>query len=80
MALTAAEQAPKEKRAISLLIFFLVAWIATIITVQVVQIHQNGYGSGFGDGGHVPPSVLRQLDVPNGQNLTKEQLMKATNR
>jgi hypothetical protein len=70
----------KEKRAIVLLAGFLITWILTIIAIQVVQIQQNGYGSGFGDGGHIPPSVVTRLDVPNGPGLTREQLMKATNK
>jgi hypothetical protein len=69
-----------EARAVWLLIAFLVAWIAVIIAIQVVQIHQNGYGSGFGDGNHVPTSVVHQLDVPGGNQLTEQQLMKVTDR
>lgn len=72
--------AAKEKLAIGLLVTFLVTWIVTIIAIQVVQIHQNGYGSGFGDGGHTPASVRRDLNVPNADQLSVKELMKATNR
>jgi hypothetical protein len=76
----ARRSAAREKSAVVLLIGFLAAWILTMIVIQIVQIHQNGYGSGFNDGGRIPASVERKLGVPDGQHLTLKQLQKATNR
>jgi hypothetical protein len=61
-----------EARAIWLLVAFLVSWIGVIIAIQVVQIHQNGYGSGFGDGNHVPSSVISHLNVSGGPTMTEQ--------
>ena len=70
------DKAAREKLAIALLVVFLGGWIATSIVIQIVQVHEYGYGGGIGDGGHVPPSVRDKI----GADGSIEQLMKATNR
>lgn len=70
------DKAAREKLAIALLVVFLGGWIATSIVIQIVQVHDYGYGRGIGDGGHVPPSVRDKI----GADGNIEQLMKATNR
>jgi hypothetical protein len=62
--------------AVALLLLFLCGWIATMLTIQFVQVAQNGYGSGVGDGNHVPTSIVSQIGV--GSNLGS--MIKASNR
>jgi hypothetical protein len=47
----------RRKKGAYAFIAMVVAWLATIFTVQMVQAHQSGYGTGFGDG-KLKPSLL----------------------
>ncbi|MGH9036937.1 MAG: hypothetical protein ACRD0O_14335 [Acidimicrobiia bacterium] len=59
-----------------LMLAFTVGWFLTMITLQFVQASQHGYGSGFGDGGRVPPEVVEQVGV--GDDV--EALVQTTSR
>lgn len=68
----------KEKLAVALLCTFLGGWIAISILIQVCQVHHYGYGGGIDNRGHLPASVSARYGA--GPSVTKEELMKATNR
>ena len=59
-----------------LLLTFAVGWFVTMVTLQFVQAGRHGYGSGFGDGGRVPPAVVQQV----GGRSDPEFVTAATNR
>ena len=40
-----------------LMLFFTVGWIVVTLSIQFYQAYLFGYGSGFGDGGHLPADL-----------------------
>lgn len=56
-------QIRKRKSGFYLMTFFLVGWIVVTLSIQFYQGHVLGYGTGFGDGGRVPPAVAQRAGV-----------------
>jgi hypothetical protein len=68
----------REKLAIALLSAFLFGWVGISLTVQAFQIHDQGYGSGVVNRGHLPDQIRERYGVPPG--TTPHQLMNETSR
>lgn len=68
----------REKLAVILLTTFLFGWIAVSFTVQALQIHDQGYGSGIVNRGHLPDQIRERYGAPAG--TTPKQLMDETSR
>lgn len=56
----------------------LIGWMVAMITIQFVQAHQHGYGSGFGDGGRVPPAVVQMYGTDDPQELVQKTMGEGT--
>lgn len=41
-----------------LMLFFMVGWIFSMVGMQMYIGVQKGFGTGFGDGGRVPPDIV----------------------
>ncbi|MGE4427423.1 MAG: hypothetical protein AB7G37_13305 [Solirubrobacteraceae bacterium] len=71
---------------VTLMLTLLIGWAMVTITTQFIQAANHGYGSGFGDGGHLSqklaerpgvarnPEALRAID-----NQDREAFQRATN-
>ena len=46
-----------------LMLFFMIGWIVSQIGMQLAIGFQRGYGTGFGDGGRVPPDIVAKAGV-----------------
>jgi hypothetical protein len=68
----------REKLAIALLIAFLFGWVGVSLTVQIFQIHDQGYGSGITNRGHLPVQIRERYGVD--EHTTPQQLMDETSR
>jgi hypothetical protein len=68
----------REKLAVALLSAFLLGWIGVSLTVQVFQIHDQGYGSGIANRGHLPDQIRERYGVD--RIVSPQQLMNATSR
>lgn len=68
----------REKLAVVLLTAFLLGWIGICITVQGLQIHDQGYGSGITNRQHLPDQIRDRYGIPGVS--TPQQLMNATSR
>jgi len=68
----------RETLAIALLIAFLFGWVGVSLAVQAFQIHDQGYGSGIVNRGHLPAQIRERYGVPQG--TTPQQLMDETSR
>ena len=56
-------QIRRRKVGTYLMLFFMIAWIASQIGMQFYIGVQRGYGTGFGDGGRVPPDIVAKVGV-----------------
>lgn len=56
-----------------LMLMFTVGWIVTTVSIQFYQGFSRGYGTGFGDGGRVPPEFIRGAEAENESNLVPSQ-------
>jgi hypothetical protein len=56
-------QMRKRKTGFYLMLFFLVSWIVVTLGIQFYQGYALGYGTGFGDGGRVPPEIVQKAGV-----------------
>jgi hypothetical protein len=68
----------REKMAVLLLTAFLFGWVGVCLTVQALQIHHQGYGSGIINRQHLPDQIRDHYDIPGV--TTPRQLMDATSR
>jgi hypothetical protein len=68
----------RERLAVILLTAFLLGWIGVSITVQALQIHDQGYGSGITNRHHLPDQIRNRYGAPGA--TTPQQLMDATSR
>lgn len=57
------KQIRRRKFGTFLMLFFMVAWIVSQIGMQMYIGVQRGYGTGFGDGGRVPPDIVAKVGV-----------------
>jgi hypothetical protein len=68
----------REKLAVTLMTVFLFGWIGVSLGVQTLQIHQQGYGSGITNRGHLPDQIRDRYRIPG--ITTPQQLLDATSR
>ncbi len=68
----------REKLAVVLLTAFLFGWIGVSLTVQALQIHQQGYGSGITNRQHLPDQIRDRYGVDGA--TTPQKLMGETSR
>jgi hypothetical protein len=71
-------QRSREMLAVALVTTFLLGWIGISLAVQVFQIHDQGYGSGITNRGHLPDQIRERYGV--GKDTTPQQLMNETSR
>lgn len=57
------KQIRRRKFGTFLMLFFMVAWIVSQIGMQLYIGFDRGYGTGFGDGGRVPPDIVAKVGV-----------------
>ena len=50
-------QIRRRKVGTYLMLLFTVGWIVVMLSIQFYQAHVMGFGSGFGDGGHMPAEI-----------------------
>jgi hypothetical protein len=50
----------------------LIGWMITTPTIEFSLAHYHGFGSGFGDGGRIPPEVVRMYGTDDRATLVKE--------
>jgi hypothetical protein len=50
----------------------LIGWMIATPTIEFSLAHHHGYGSGFGDGGRIPPEVVRMYGTDDRARLVKE--------
>jgi hypothetical protein len=50
----------------------LIGWMIATPTIEFLLAHHHGYGSGFGDGGRIPPEVIRMYGTDDRATLVKE--------
>jgi len=77
MRIPAAGTREGERLGIYLLCALLAGWLITMVVIQVVMVHNHGYGGGPGPR-HVPPELARETGL--GQDASVDELMKATNK
>ena len=59
----AANAVTDKKIAVGLILLLLLGFYAGSIATEYIQSANNGYGSGFTNRYHVPPSVIRQVSA-----------------
>jgi uncharacterized BrkB/YihY/UPF0761 family membrane protein len=55
--------ARRRKLGTYLMLFFMVGWIVSMIGMQMTIGVKKGFGTGFGDGGRVPPDIVQMVGV-----------------
>ena len=61
--LMAHRTADRQRLGVYLVTTITVGWLVLMVSLQFVQAARHGYGSGFGDGGRIPPAIVRQAGV-----------------
>lgn len=62
---TSTNTSPVRRRKVGtyLMLLFMIAWIVSMIGIQMAIGIQKGFGTGFGDGGRVPPDIVAKAGV-----------------
>ena len=72
--LTGNAQIRRRKTAAYLMQAFLVLWIGTTLVIQFGIGFERGYGTGFGDGGRMPPEIVERAGYGDGESVLPEVL------
>jgi hypothetical protein len=64
----------RRRLAVYLVTAITAGWMLFMISFQFWQASEHGYGSGFGDGGHVPSEIVEEADVGSDRDAVVDEL------
>ena len=57
------KQIRRRKVGTYLMLVFMIGWIVSMLGIEFALGVQKGFGTGFGDGGRVPPDIVAAVGV-----------------